>query len=579
MSWVLVLSAGLPLLSAHLLYLFRRVPLLPFVVLPLIPSVVLVLSGRYITDISFYPGILLGLKLGMDEVAQVFLLFTTLLWGVSGVFAIYYLREDNRIRRFFFFHLLCMSGNIGVILSQDIPGFYMFFALMSIAAYGLVVHDGTPAAFRAGRVYITMAIIGEALIAVGLFLVADASGSTDIAGAGAAISVSEYRDIIVALILAGFGIKAGLLTLHMWLPLSYLAAPVPASALLSGSMINAGLLGWIRFLPLGEVSLQEWAWICISIGLIGAFFGVAVGIFQADRKIILAYSSISQMGIMTTGIGIGFFRADAWPLVMTAILIYAFHHALAKGALFLSTGLTGALHNHFLRIIIYIGMLLSALALAGAPLTSGVFAKTALKQTLYFLPAGAAPYIAFLLQAAAAATAVLMARFIDVMVRDARLNSERHARGVLIPWAVLIIFMVLLFSPYGFRYLSVEPGQLLELVYSYHGIKSAFAPLLAGALSYLVFIWLREKLFERFTIPPGDVLELFVRLAGPLKTLSGTISRNKSHVRETKLSGFRIHDKWLTKIDSIELKLTSGTSGFIFFLLVAAGLIILIGSI
>ncbi|MCC6543457.1 MAG: hypothetical protein IT392_03010 [Nitrospirae bacterium] len=575
MSWLLLITPGLPLLAALLLYVFRRIPFLPLLVLTIIPAVVLVLSGGY-SNISYYPDILFGLRLGIDMVSQVFLLFTTVLWGVSGLYAYYFLRKEVTRKRFFFFHLLCMSGNIGVILSQDIPGFYMFFALMSIAAYGLVVHDGTPAALRAGRVYIVMAIIGEALIAMGLFLIADAAGSIDLAGAGAAAAASGHRDIIIALILAGFGIKTGLLTLHMWLPLAYTAGPVPASAILSGSMINAGLLGWIRFLPLGEASLQEWGWLCIAAGLCGAFWGVFVGMFQDNRKTILAYSSISQMGIITAGVGAGLLRAEAWPVVLTAILIYAFHHALAKGALFLSTGLTGALKKKSLRIPVFIGILLPALALSGAPFTSGVFAKSALKQSLAYLPPWAASDIGFILQAAAAATTLLMARFIIVMIRDAGDKEDLPSRGMLIPWAVLLIFTLLIFSPLAIQYLPVDAGPFAELTFSFYGFKTAILPVLAGGMAYLAFTGLRRITSLRFSIPPGDLLEIIVRLAGHLKNLADIIAARLSAGSRMKLSDLRIPDKWLEGFDNLENKLVTGTTGLLFFLLVAAGLLIMI---
>lgn len=575
MSLLLVLAPGLPLLAALMLYFFKRAPLLLFLVVPVIPSVVLILSGGN-SDALFYPGILLGLKLGQDTVSKVFLLFTTALWGVSGVYANYYLRNDNRRKRFFFFHLTCMSGNIGVILSQDIPGFYMFFALMSLAAYGLVIHDGTPQALRAGRVYIIMTVIGEALIALGLFLVADAAGSTDLAGAGSAVAASGYRDLIIALILAGFGIKAGMLSLHMWLPLAYTVSPVPASAILSGSMINAGLLGWIRFLPLGETSLHEWGWLCIAAGLFGAFFGVAAGIVQYDKKTILAYSSISQMGIMTMGIGIGLLRPGAWPVVMTAVLIYALHHALAKGALFLSTGLSGTLYNRTMRILVYIGILVPALSLAGAPFTSGMLAKTALKQSLAFLPSRTESVIGFILQAAASATTLLMIRFIVIIARDAKLSKGQPAGGLLIPWAALIIFMILLFSPLAIEYLPVEAGSPAAVTFSAYGLKTALPPILAGGTAYLALTWLRRNTSLWFSIPSGDILAIIISLAGPVKGLSGTVFRHVSDIPVMKISDIRLPVKWLECFDNIEKRLINGSTGLLFFLLVAAGLLILI---
>lgn len=576
-GWLPVLAPGLPLLASMLLLAFRHAPTLPFAVLPVLPALALAFSVGD-NGFLFYQGVLLGLKLGMDAVSRVFLLFTSVLWAVSSVYANYYLSEDSSKHRFFFFHLLCMSGNIGVILAQDIPGFYMFFTLMSLAAYGLVIHDGTPAALRAGRVYIVMAVIGEALLAIAFLFVADAAGSTDLAGAGAAVAASGYSNLIIAFLIAGFGIKAGLVTLHMWLPLAHPVAPVPASALLSGAMIKAGLLGWMRFLPLGEASLPEWGWLCISAGLFGAFYGVAIGLFQDDKKTILAYSSISQMGIMIMGIGIGLLRAEAWPVVMTALLIYALHHAFAKGALFLATGLTDALDRPILRIAFFTGMVTLALALAGAPFTSGALAKTAMKQALVFLPDDSGIYIGFILQAAAAATTLLMARFIAITIGGAEVKKGKPARGLLFSWFGLLVFMLLLVSPLALRYLPVEARTLISQTFSLYGLKGALTPVLVGGLTYIAFIRLQKIGALRFLIPPGDVLELIIPLAGPVKRLFSTLSRYASGILGLVPSGLIIPQKFAKGTERLEKKLNEGANGFIFFFLVAAGLLVLIRS-
>ena len=99
-------------------------------------------------------------------------------------------------------------------------------------------------------------------------------------------------------------------------------------------MIKAGLLAWLRFLPMGEISFPGWGILCLVIGLAGAFYAVAVGLTQDDPKTVLAYSSVSQMGIMMIGLGAGMMNAEAWPACLTALLIYSLHHGLVKGGLF-----------------------------------------------------------------------------------------------------------------------------------------------------------------------------------------------------------------------------------------------------
>ena len=120
------------------------------------------------------PWLLLGAQFGIDTTAQVFLLFTALLWICAGVYARAYMGDDANVSRFFAFFLATMSGNVGLILAQDMITFYLFFALMSFAAYGLVIHDGSTEARRAGRVYLSLVIVGEVLLVPGLLLITHA---------------------------------------------------------------------------------------------------------------------------------------------------------------------------------------------------------------------------------------------------------------------------------------------------------------------------------------------------------------------------------------------------------------------
>ena len=279
------------------------------------------------------PWLLLGARFGVDATGRVFLFFTAVLWGLSALYARGYLRDDPRKTEFAVFFLLAMSGNLGLIVALDAVTFFLFFALMSFASYGLVVHTRDPDALRAGRVYMVLVVLGEVMLFSVLVVLAN-GGTTDLPVGGAA-----PPHAVTLLVLLGFGIKAGALPLHVWLPLAHPAAPVPASAVLSGAMIKAGLIGWLRFLPLGQVALPEWGVACVLAGLAAAYYGVAVGLTQTNPKTVLAYSSISQMGLMTMAVGLGMAWPQVWPAALSAVLIYALHHALAKGALFLGVGM------------------------------------------------------------------------------------------------------------------------------------------------------------------------------------------------------------------------------------------------
>ena len=209
-----------------------------------------------------------------------------------------------------------MAGNLGLIVARDMVWFYVCFALMSFASYGLVVHRGRPEDRRAGRVYLVFAVIGEMALFTALLLGQQAAGSIQFAQVRAAVPGHAVQDAFMAMAVIGFGIKSGLLTLHVWMPLAYRAAPVPAAAALAGAMFTAGLLGWLRLLPIGEAALAPWGNLLIAAGLLATFYGVFVGLTQKEPKTLLAYSSMSQMGLMTAGLGAALAVPESWSIML-----------------------------------------------------------------------------------------------------------------------------------------------------------------------------------------------------------------------------------------------------------------------
>jgi hydrogenase-4 component B len=483
---MLLAVPGLPLLLAAGLLPRRIRPIArrfaPWAVLPGLLAVLLLPAGTVVE----IPGLLLGARFGLDPVGRVFLGFTAILWLLAGLYGDHYLASDPRRPTFFGFYLLAMAGNLGLTVALDPIGFIGFFALMSVAAYGLVVHTGDPDAKRAGRVYIALVMVGEVLTFAALLWLVEAPPGT------------VPPAVVMTLVLLGFGIKVGALPLHVWLPLAHPAAPVPASAVLSGAMIKAGLLGWLRFLPLGQVALPEWGVVVVAAGLAAAFYGVVMGLPQRNPKTVLAYSSISQMGLITIPVGLGLALPDLWPTLLTAVLIYAVHHAFAKGALFLGVG--AAAHGRGRRTTVTLGLLLPALSLAGLPFTSGAVAKTALKGAL---GAAALPWVDGLIplmSLAAVGTTLLMARFL-VTVWTVEPGHHQASPGLWRPWAVLIVlvFAAPWFWPVALpaARASLAAGKLLATLW----------PVLVGALlGAAAFTWARRRRRRFPVIPAGDLL-------------------------------------------------------------------------
>jgi formate hydrogenlyase subunit 3/multisubunit Na+/H+ antiporter MnhD subunit len=304
---------------------------------------------------------------------------------------------------------LTLAGNLLLVVSEDIASFYLGFSLMTFAAYGLVVNADTRDARTGGLVYLIMGVLGEGLILAGLLWAAGSIGTTTLGGLREGLIEMENGVWMGVLLWLGFGIKTGVIGLHFWLPLAHGVAPTPASAVLSGVMIKAGLLGWLLTLPLGEPGAGEGfrllGQVMVIAGMLGALGAAIYGAAQRYPKAVLAYSSISQMGMLTALVAMGLVAPEAWPALSSAVLLFAAHHGLTKGALFLGVGI--AEHPPRLPTWLLAALLtLPALSLTGL-LLSGLATKWAFKSALY---GAGREGLVFWLSLAAVGTTLLMAR-------------------------------------------------------------------------------------------------------------------------------------------------------------------------
>lgn len=481
LTWMAPLTLGLLMLANSRI----SIRLAPVAALPALLAALLVPIGAVVNVSS----LLLGVRYGLDETGQTFLFFTALLWLLAALFGVAYLREDANRSRFFAFFLLAMAGNFGAVIAGDMISFYMWFATMSFASYVLVIHTGKGDASYAGRIYIILVIAGEVLLFAGMALIATTNGTLLFSE----LAQQPIGGFAATLILLSFGIKAGIVLLHTWLPLAHPAAPIPASAVLSGAMIKVGVLGWLRFLEPPALT-PGWGDFLIVGGLITAFYGAVIGVSQINSKTVLAYSSISQIGIITVGAG-------AWLLTggdqaaLSAVLLYAMHHALAKGALFLGVAFAGTS-----RAASFL-LLLPALALAGFPLTSGAVAKASLKSVTTALPGGWPALLDLLLPVAAVGTTLLMARYLWSDWHSPR-TQKPIPRTMWGAWLVLLgaVAVVLFAWPAAAQAVadSVKPSSLWTATWpvAVGSMIAAVAAVSLRSLSLPVF-------------PPGDVLVLY----------------------------------------------------------------------
>ncbi|MFW6077566.1 MAG: complex I subunit 5 family protein, partial [Hyphomicrobiales bacterium] len=415
---LLVLVVALPLALALVApFLARPLRALAWAALPGLAAAFVV--GPETVDV---PVVVLGLSLAVDPIGGIFLGFGSLLWLLAGIYARSYMADSARPGEFSAFWLVTLAGTLGTFVAADIVTFYMSFSLMSLASYALVVHDRAPAAWRAGRVYIVLAVVGETALLAAFIVTATAADSIAIANVPAALATSPWGDWALAGFLVGFGMKAGLVPLHVWLPLAHPQAPTPASAVLSGIIVKAGIIGLMRFVPLDDGA--AWSQVLVVLGLFTTFYGALVGLAQRDTKALLAYSTLSQMGVVATVIG----AADAAP----AVGLYATHHGLAKGALFLTIGVVAASGQRGLRWVMPVAALM-ALAVAGLPLTGGALAKLAIKDPL------GDGLVGTLVTVSAVTTALLMLRFVFLLAAGARDRSDTPPPGLVLPWAATVL--------------------------------------------------------------------------------------------------------------------------------------------
>jgi formate hydrogenlyase subunit 3/multisubunit Na+/H+ antiporter MnhD subunit len=273
------------------------------------------------------------------------------------------------------------------------------------------------------------------------------------------------------------------------MPLAYRAAPIPAAAALSGAAVKSGVIGLIRFLPFAA-GFAGWGDGLLTIGLFTAFYGVVIGITQSHPKTILAYSSVSQMGVITAALGLSLAAGNG---EIIGIAFYAANHVLVKGALFLAIGAAAASGTRlFWRLIVPAAIL--ALGLGGLPLTGGALAKLAVKDTFGTGLTGA------LAAASAAGTTLLMLHFLRRLALTAAEDPRVTPPPELVrPWLALACAAIVV--PWVL-FLATGIGRIGEAL-APSALWASLWPVLIGATLSLALHQWRHRLPR---VPAGDLL-------------------------------------------------------------------------
>ena len=286
----------------------------------------------------------------VDAAGALFALFSAFVWFCATLYSLAWLRGTPRQGRYHAASLVVLAAHLGVVVAGDLLSLYLFFELLGLSALLLIVHEGTAEARRAAVQYFWMTLLGGVALLAGILLVQSVGGGA-LAPLPEDAGSSRLRGMAAGLMVLGFGVKAGMVPVHVWLPRAHPVAPAPASALLSGVMIKAGAYGIYRtvdtlFRPAtgaaaGEAAWQFHAQLGLAVLWLGIFtmaVGVVLALGQRDAKRMLAYHSISQVGFILAGIGAGAYLGDGGGMGMAGGLAHTVNHALFKASLFLGVG-------------------------------------------------------------------------------------------------------------------------------------------------------------------------------------------------------------------------------------------------
>lgn len=315
-------------------------------------------------------------------------------WFVAALLSPQYFVGQRNLKRYYFFFLICLGFTAGVFLAADLYTTFLFFELMSLSSYVWVVQEETPEALDAGKTYLTISVLGGLVTLMGLFMLYQLTGTlvtAELHDACAAVGAARLWPTAVC-ILFGFAAKAGLFSVHVWLPKSYPAAPAPATALLSSVLSKAGILGVL--LVTGQIMTGDHAWgmFLMVLSAITMVLGAVLAVFSTNLKLILAGSSLSQIGFITVGVSMICLLGEHNALAANGTVLYMMNHSLVKLALFLFAGVV-YYNTHALDLndikgfgrgkpLLHVLFLCGACSLAGIPGFLGYLSKTLVHEAI-----------------------------------------------------------------------------------------------------------------------------------------------------------------------------------------------------
>ena len=296
-----------------------------------------VASGEVVrTEFAWLPAMGLNFALRVDGLAWIFSMLVLAIGLLVVLYARYYMSAEDPVPRFFSFLLAFMGSMLGVVLSGNLVQLVVFWELTSLTSFLLIGYWHHRADARRGaRMAFTVTATGGLCLLVGVLLVGHIVGSYDLdAVLAAGDTIRAHALYLPALVLVALGAltKSAQFPFHFWLPHA-MAAPTPVSSYLhSATMVKAGVFLLVRLWP-ALAGTPEWTWLIGGAGVCTLLIGAFIAIFQHDLKGLLAYSTISHLGLITVLIGIG------TPMAIVAAIFHILNHAVFKASLFMAVGI------------------------------------------------------------------------------------------------------------------------------------------------------------------------------------------------------------------------------------------------
>ena len=336
-----------------------------------------------------------GLHLMSDGFRKVYSLIIALMWMMTAFLSKDYFNHHHNLKRYYFFNLMTEAATLGVFFASDLFSAFIFFEIMSFTSFTWVIQEETDGAIRAANTYLAVAVIGGLTALMGIFMIYHALGTVTLSELYPLAAQYENHTYLFAAsccILVGFGAKAGMYPLHIWLPKAHPVAPAPSSALLSGVLTKSGIWG-ILAVTVNILRFDEhWGLLILFLGTITMFLGALLALFSIDLKRTLACSSMSQVGFILVAVGMMVLLGHENALAARGAILHMMNHSLFKLVLFMAAGVV-YMNLHVLDLnevrgfgknkpFLMICFLLAAAGIAGIPSLNGYISKTLIHEAI-----------------------------------------------------------------------------------------------------------------------------------------------------------------------------------------------------